>query len=348
MKTARTPRLFHMATRPILAVMLTACLSLTASHDAYAQFKQRTLRMAANFTQSHSMRHGMDAMAACLRAGSGEKLAMRMFWDGVLGAEMNTLQSLRTGTIDMVPTTTAPIATIVPALGVFDLPFLFNTAEEADQVLDGKVGDWFADQLPEKGLVVLAWWENGFRHLTNSRRPIHKLADFAGVRMRVMQSSVFLDTFQALGSNAVPMSYSEVYSALETKTVDGQENPLNNIEDMKFYEVQKYLTLSRHAYSPAALLFSKKTWDGLSAQEQTLLRTCAVTGRDAQRQASRAMEAKGEASLRAKGMQVSEISPADMAQIRQATQTIYARYATIIGQEAISRVTDELQRIRNR
>jgi len=161
-----------------------------------------------------------------------------------------------------------------------------------------------------------------------------------------MQSSVFLDTFQALGSNAVPMSYSEVYSALETRTVDGQENPLNNIEDMKFYEVQKYLTLSRHAYSPAALLFAKKTWDTLSTQEQALLQTCAITGRDAQRKASRAMEAKGEASLRAKGMLVSKISPADMTQIRAATQPIYERYAKIIGQEAISMVTDELRRIR--
>jgi len=346
MTTARLPRMFRTAARSMSFVMLIAYLSLATTHDAYAQFKKRTLRMAANFTQQHSMRNGMDAMAACLRDGSGGSLGMRMFWDGVLGAEMNTMQSLRTGTIDMVPTTTAPIATIVPELGVFDLPFLFDTAEEADQVLDGKVGDWFADKMPAVGLIILAWWENGFRHLTNSKQPIHKLADFAGVRMRVMQSSVFLDTFQALGSNAVPMSYSEVYSALETRTVDGQENPLNNIEDMKFYEVQKYLTLSRHAYSPAALLFSKKTWDGLSTQEQALLQTCAATGRDAQRQASRAMEAKGEASLRAKGMLVSNISPADMTQIRAATQTIYERYAKIIGQEAISRVADELRRIR--
>jgi len=326
--------------------LLAACLVLASSHDARAQFTQRTLRMAANFTPQHSMRHGMDAMAAFLRNESNGNLGMRMFWDGVLGAEMNTLQSLRTGSIDMVPTTTAPIATIVPALGVFDLPFLFNTAEEADQLLDGSVGDWFAAQLPATGLVVLAWWENGFRHLTNSKRPIRKLADFNGIRMRVMQSNVFLDTFAALGTNAVPMSYSEVYSALETKTVDGQENPLNNIEDMKFYEVQKYLTLSRHAYSPAALLFSKKTWDRLSPQEQAALRACAAIGRDAQRQASRAMAAKAEERLRAQGMVVSDIAPNDRVAIRQATHAIYDRYAQIIGQDVITLVTDELTRIR--
>jgi len=156
MTTALLPHMFRTVARSMSLVMLITCLSLATTHDAHAQFKKRTLRMAANFTQQHSMRHGMDAMQACLRDGSNGKLTMRMFWDGVLGAEMNTMQSLRTGTIDMVPTTTAPIATIVPALGVFDLPFLFNTAEEADQVLDGKVGDWFADKMPTVGLIILA------------------------------------------------------------------------------------------------------------------------------------------------------------------------------------------------
>jgi len=245
-----------------------------------------------------------------------------------------------------VLTSTAPLTSIVPALGVFDLPFLFNDEKEADQVLDGKAGEWFAAKLPPIGAVNLAWWENGFRHTTNSRRPITKLEDFEGVKMRVMQNNIFLDTFKTLGSNAVPMAFSEVYSALETKTVDGQENPFSNIENMKFYEVQKYLTLTKHAYSPTLVLFSKKVWDGLSAQEQTVLKDCAALGRDEERRVNREMSAKSAANLKAKGMQVNEISAAEMQRIRDKSKVIYERHSKQIGDEALNLVFGELKRIR--
>jgi tripartite ATP-independent transporter DctP family solute receptor len=245
-----------------------------------------------------------------------------------------------------VLTSTAPLTSIVPALGVFDLPFLFNDEKEADQVLDGKAGEWFAAKLPAIGAVNLAWWENGFRHTTNSRRPITKLEDFEGVKMRVMQNNIFLDTFKTLGSNAVPMAFSEVYSALETKTVDGQENPFTNIENMKFYEVQKYLTLTKHAYSPTLVLFSKKIWDGLSAQEQAVLKDCALQGRDEERRVNRELSAKSVASLKAKGMQVNEISGAEMQRIRDKSKVIYERHGKQIGDEALNLVFGELKRIR--
>ncbi|MGC3986236.1 MAG: TRAP transporter substrate-binding protein DctP [Pseudorhodoferax sp.] len=166
------------------------------------------------------------------------------------------------------------------------------------------------------------------------------------MKMRVMQNNVYLDTFKTLGSNAVPMAFTEVYSALETKTVDGQENPFTNIENMKFYEVQKYLTLSKHAYSPTLVLFSKKIWDGLSEQERTVLKECAVVGRAEQRRANRAMEAKSVDNLRSKGMAVNEISPAETARIREKTKVIYERHAKTIGEEPIALVTEELKRIR--
>jgi tripartite ATP-independent transporter DctP family solute receptor len=273
-------------------------------------------------------------------------MKIQAVWDGSLGSDLTSTQSVRTGSIDMVLTSTAPVVSIVPALGVFDLPFLFNTATEADQLLDGKVGDWFSAKMPAVGLINLAWWENGFRHTTNSKRPITKVEDFDGVKMRVMQNNVYLDTFKTLGSNAVPMAFTEVYSALETKTVDGQENPFTNIENMKFYEVQKYLTLSKHAYSPTLVLFSKKVWDGLSPQEQGALKECAVVGRAEQRKANRAMEAKSVDNLRSKGMAVNEISPAETARIREKTKVIYERHAKAIGEEPITLVTEELKRIR--
>jgi tripartite ATP-independent transporter DctP family solute receptor len=251
-----------------MRIALLAATALLSAAPALAQFQDRNLRLSVPVPKEHPMSIALVKMATCTADKSGGKLKMQPFYDGVLGNDINATQSARSGTIDMLITSTAPLVGMVPSWGVFDLPFLFNNEGEADQVLDGKVGDWFAAKLPAVGLVGLAWWENGFRHTTNSKRPITKLEDFDGVKMRVMQNTVYIDTFKSLGSNAVPMAFSEVYSALETKTVDGQENPFANIENMKFYEVQKYLTLTRHAYSPLVVLLSKKTWDTLSADEK--------------------------------------------------------------------------------
>jgi tripartite ATP-independent transporter DctP family solute receptor len=333
-------------TLPRTASAIAAALLALAAGSAQAQFKERNFRVSNGVSKEHPMGNGLAKMGACTLEKSGGKMKIQPFWDGALGSDLTSTQSVRSGTIDMVLTSTAPVVSIVPALGVFDLPFLFNTSAEADQVLDGKAGEWFSAKLPAVGLVNLTWWENGFRHATNSKRAITKLEDFDGVKMRVMQNNIYLDTFKTLGTNAVPMAFTEVYSALETKTVDGQENPFTNIENMKFYEVQKYLTLTRHAYSPTLVLFSKKIWDGLSPQEQAVLKDCAIEGRAEQRRANRAQEAKSVDNLRAKGMAVNEIAPAEMARIREKTKVIYERHAKTIGEEPVAMVMDELKRIR--
>jgi len=340
MKTARHPSLI----RPVALAL--AAAGLLAALPALAQFQERTLRLSVPVAKEHPQGNGVVKMSACTLDKSGGKLKLQPFYDGVLGNDIAATSSVRTGSVDMVITSTAPLVGILPAIGVFDLPFLFSNEREADQVLDGKAGDYFTAKLMGVGLVNLAWWENGFRNTTNSKRAIVRLEDFDGVKMRVMQNPVYIDTFKALGSNAVPMAFSEVYSALETKTVDGQENPFNNIENMKFYEVQKYLTLTRHAYSPTLVLFSKKIWDTLSPQEQATLRDCAVQGRADQRKANRAQEARSVENLRAKGMLVNEIAPAEMQRIRDKTKPIYERHAKEIGAEPIEMVTAELKRIR--
>lgn len=329
---------------PRIAAVAAACLLATGA--AQAQFQDRTFRVSNGVSKEHPMGNGLAKMGACAQAKSGGKMKIQPYWDGALGNDLTATQQVRTGSLDMVLTSTAPLTSIVPALGVFDLPFLFDSASEADAVLDGKAGDWFAAKLPAVGAVNLAWWENGFRHTTNSKRPINRVEDFEGVKMRVMQNNIFLDTFKTLGSNAVPMAFSEVYSALETKTVDGQENPFNNIENMKFYEVQKYLTLTKHAYSPTLVLFSKKVWDTLSPQEQATLKECAVEGRAEQRRVNREKEAQSVANLKAKGMTVNEISPAEMQRIRDKTKAIHERHGKAIGDEALNLVFGELKRIR--
>lgn len=326
--------------------LLAAAVLLLAAAPALAQFQDRNLKLSVPVPKEHPQGNGVAKMSACTVEKSGGKLKLQAFYDGVLGNDIAATQSARSGTIDMLITSTAPLVGIVPALGVFDLPFLFNNEKEADTVLDGKVGDWFAAKLPALGLVSLAWWENGFRHATNSKRPITKLEDFDGIKMRVMQNNIYIDTFKLLGTNAVPMAFSEVYSALETKTVDGQENPFANIDNSKFYEVQKYLTLTKHAYAALTLLISKKTWDGLSTAEQGVLRACAIVGRDEERRVNREQAATTLAKLKSKGMQVNEISAAETQRIRDRAAKVADQHGKAIGDEAITLVFGELKRIR--
>lgn len=333
---------FHTSLRLATVALATSL----ACAGAQAQFQDRNFRVSNGVSKAHPMGNGLAKMGECTLAKTGGKMKITPYWDGALGNDLTATQSVRTGSLEMVLTSTAPLVGIVPELGVFDLPFLFNSEKEADQVLDGKAGDWFSAKMPAAGVINLAWWENGFRHTTNSKRPITKVEDFDGVKMRVMQNTIFIDTFKTLGSNAVPMAFSEVYSALETKTVDGQENPYNNIENMKFYEVQKYLTLTKHAYSPTLVLFSKKIWDTLAPAEQGVLKECAGEGRVEQRKVNREKEQVSLANLKAKGMQVNEISPAEMARVREKSKVIYERHGKSIGEEATTLVFGELKRIR--
>ncbi|MDO9480474.1 MAG: DctP family TRAP transporter solute-binding subunit, partial [Hydrogenophaga sp.] len=198
--------------------------------------------------------------------------------------------------------------------------------------LDGPVGQKVMDKLQEKGLVGLVYWENGFRNLTNNKRAVTKLEDMDGIKLRVMQNNVFIDSFKTLGANAVPLPFSELFTALETKTVDGQENPYNTILSSKFYEVQKYLTVTNHVYSPWIVLVSKKWWDGLSKDEQKVLLDAAKKSRDFERQDTRAEADKALADLRGKGMQVNELSPAEAGRMRDKLGAINASISANVGE----------------
>ena len=226
------------------------------------------------------------------------------------------------------------------------MPFLFANEKEADAVLDGPAGSYFNKKLEEAGLVNLAYWENGFRNLTNSKRAVAKAEDFDGVKVRVMQNNIFLDTFKTLGTNAVPMAFGEVFTALETKTIDGQENPFVTIETSKFNEVQKFLSVTRHAYTPFLILYSKKLWDQLNPQEQAVLREAAMEGQKVQRAANRSLNEKALASLKTKGMQVNEVTPAEQRRMFEKVKPVYDRNVPTIGAEAVTTVLDALKKAR--
>lgn len=332
--------------RSLLGSVCAVALAAALTAPAAAQVSERHIRVSNGVNQEHPNGLGVAEMASCAAEKSGGVITITGFWGGALGGDLEATQALRSGTQEMVVTSSSPLVGIVPELGVFDLPFLIGNEAEADALLDGAFGDAMSAKLEAAGLVNLAYWENGFRNTTNSRHPITRWEDFEGVKMRVMQNPIFLDTFSNMGANAVPMAFGEVFSALETGAIDGQENPFVTIQTSKFNEVQDYLSVTRHAYTPFLVLFSKPIWDTYSAEEQQILSDCAVQARTVQRQANRDLNAQAYEELQATGMAINELTPEEVERIRERAQPIYANHAATIGQETIDQAMAALEAIR--
>ena len=330
--------------RTLTSALMAATLLVATS--ALAQFAERTIKFTNGVNEDHPVGLGVKRMQEVLNAKTGGKIKINAFWGGSAGGDLPATQALRAGTQEMVCTSSSPLVGIVKELGAFDLPFLFANEKEADAVLDGPAGAYFNKKLEDAGVVNLAYWENGFRNLTNSKRPVARAEDFDGVKVRVMQNNIFLDTFKTLGSNAVPMAFGEVFTALETKTIDGQENPFVTIETSKLNEVQKYLSVTRHAYTPFLVLYSKKLWDQLNAQEQAVLREAAMEGQKVQRAANRTLNEQSLANLKVKGMMVNEVTSAEQLRMFQKVRPVYDRNIPTIGGEAVNMVLEGLKKAR--
>ena len=234
---------------------------------------------------------GMEKFAEIVTAKSAGKIKVNLFPAGVLGGDAPNVSAVQGGTIEMVSLNSGILASQVKEFALYDFPFLFANAKEADAVVDGPFGKKMHDKLQEKGIVGLAYWELGFRNMTNSKRAITKVEDLAGLKIRVIPNPINLDWVKALDANPTPMAFGEVYGAMESKAIDGQENPLNVILANKFAEVQKHLTLTGHQYNPQSVMISKKFWDTLSAAEKKIVQDAAVESAKFQRTQARAQEA---------------------------------------------------------
>jgi tripartite ATP-independent transporter DctP family solute receptor len=309
-----------------------AAVAFAAPLLAQAQdIKPRLIRFGYGLNEASNQGRAAKFMAQQIEKNSGGKMKMRAIGAAALGPDTQMQQALIGGAQEMMVGSTATLVGITKEMALWDTPFLFNNAKEADAILDGPVGQKVMDKLQEKGLVGLVYWENGFRNLTNSKHPVAKAEDLGGIKLRVMQNNVYLDSFKLLGANAIPLPFSELFSALETKTVDGQENPFNTILSSKFYEVQKYLSVTNHVYSPWIILASKKWWDGLSKDEQKVLLDAAVAARDFERKDTREEGAKALADLKAKGMQINEVPAAEVARMREKLAPVNTAIANEVG-----------------
>ena len=315
-------------------IAATAAAAFAAPFAALAQdIKPRLIRFGYGLNEQSNQGRAVKVFAQEVEKASGGKMKVRAIGAAALGSDVQMQQALIGGAQEMMVGSTATLVGITKEMAIWDTPFLFNNAKEADVVLDGPTGQKVMDKLQDKGLVGLAYWENGFRNLTNNKQPVNKLEDLNGIKLRVMQNNVFLESFKTLGANAIPLPFSELFTALETKTVDGQENPYNTILSSKFYEVQKYLTVTNHVYSPWIVTVSKKWWDGLSKAEQKILLDAARKSRDFERQDTRAEAAKALTDLKAKGMQINELSPAEANRMRSQLTRVNASIATNVGMD---------------
>ncbi len=315
-------------------IAATAAAAFAAPFAAFAQdIKPRMIRFGYGLNEVSNQGRAVKFFAEEVDKASGGKMKVRAIGAAALGSDVQMQQALIGGAQEMMVGSTATLVGITKEMAIWDTPFLFNNTKEADTVLDGPVGQKVMDRLQDKGLVGLVYWENGFRNLTNNKQPVNKLEDLNGIKLRVMQNNVFLESFKTLGANAIPLPFSELFTALETRTVDGQENPYNTILSSKFYEVQKYLTVTNHVYSPWIVTVSKKWWDGLSKDEQKILADAAKKSRDFERKDTRAEAGKALGELKAKGMQINELSPTEANRMRSQLTRVNASIATNVGMD---------------
>jgi tripartite ATP-independent transporter DctP family solute receptor len=323
-----------MPIRPLLsALALAAVVAALAPAPAVAQ---TTLKMNNSLAQNSHYGVAVETFAREVEKRTGGRYKVQNFYSGALGAERESIEALQVGTLDLTMTSTGPVPNFVPEIAILDIPFLFRDYAHARAVLDGPIGQELLQKFPPKGIQALAWGENGFRHMTNNKRPVNVPDDLKGLKMRTMENPVHIQAYKAFGIIPTPMAFTEVFTALQQGTVDGQENPLSVIEAAKLDQVQKNLTLTGHVYSPALILMSKAQWDKLSVADKQAFMDAAKEAVKANRARIDDDERKAVADLRGKGMAVVEV--VDKTKFQAVLGPTYADFGKKFGQDNIDRI----------
>lgn len=329
-----------------LVKKLLATALVAASLLSGAQAQERTIKFAFQNQKDHPQAQGAQKFADLVAAKSGGKLQVKLFPGGTLGGDLQTVSALQGGTVEMTVLNAGILSAQSKEFGIYDFPFLFASPQEADAVTDGPFGKKLLDKLASKNLVGLGYWELGFRDVTNSKKPITKAEDLVGLKIRVIQSPIYIDMFNALGANAVPMPFPELYSAMEQKAVDGQENPVSTILSSKFGEVQKHLAITHHMYNPQAVIASKKFWDSLSPADQKLVTEAMAEATTFQRSVSRSQADVALQELKKAGMQVTEFSAAELDKLRAKVKPVVEKHSDKVGADTVQEVYATLAKLR--
>ena len=316
-------------------LVLSAMLGASAHAEINAKF-------AVTLSEKTHQGQGVARFVELVDKKTQGRIKIKPFYNGALGNDVQVTSALQGGTIDFTVPQTSTLTGMVKELEILDFPFLFSNEQEAEKVLDGATGQKLLDKLPAKGLVGLAYWENGFFNATNSKLPIQKWEDFQGLKFRAVQAKISQETVKALGANPVPLAVPELYTALETRTVDGQGTPSAVTAALKLNEVQKYLSLTKHSYGAFVPLVSKKFWDGLPAADQAILREAAIETRAFQRGVAREQAKSAEAAMAAKGLLINDITPTERRRMQAQVKPVWDMFAKDVGTDLVAEVVGQL------
>ncbi|MEP7182011.1 MAG: TRAP transporter substrate-binding protein [Betaproteobacteria bacterium] len=322
----RLSRLLCVFAMPAAALALCA-LSATA---------QTNMKINISLAQNSHQGVAIDTFAREVEKRTNGRYKVQPFYSGSLGAERESVEAVQLGTQELTFTSTGPVPNFVPEVAILDIPFLFRDYAQARAVLDGPIGQDLLQKFPSKGIVALAWGENGFRHMTNSKHVVNVPEDLKGLKMRTMENPVHIQAYKAFGIIPTPMAFTEVFTALQQGTVDGQENPLSVITSAKLDQVQKYLSLTGHVYSPALILMNKAQWDKLSPADKQAFLDAAKEAVKANRARVDEDEKKAVADLRSKGMNV--VENLDKSKFQAALTPTYAEFGKKFGQQNIDAI----------
>lgn len=335
------PRTFARFTRRT-ALAGAAALALAAT-TAHAEIRAR---IGHAMPETHPQATAMNKFAELASSYTNGNVKIQTYHSALLGSDEKQLQAVQAGTQELYIGTLAPLSTRVKEVQIWDLPFMFRNTREVYALLDGASSKQVFDKIEPAGLVGLTWTGMGFRNLSNSKHSVTKLDDISGLKIRVMTNPVALETWKTLGANATPMAFAEVFPALEIKALDGQENPLLHMYANKMQEVQKFISLTNHVYTPVALVASKKFWDKLSEADRAGVRRAAVEAGVLQRQLLDAGDADVIGKFKAAGVQVDNISPAELARIQEKVKPVVAKFTPLIGEDFVKGFYAEIDKAR--
>ncbi|PAT38409.1 TRAP transporter substrate-binding protein [Vandammella animalimorsus] len=330
----------HTTLRPLLRWLAPALIGTAAAAASVlpsAALAQTTYKMAYALSQQSHYGAAGNAFAKTLEEGSSGKYKIQQFANSALGGEREVIEGLQLGTIDMAVLSTGATMNFVPAAAVFDVPFLLRDLEHARKVLDGPIGQEMLAEFNKRGLVALAWGEQGFRHLTNNVRAVASPADAKGLKIRTTENQLHIAAFRAIGILPTPMAWPEVSTALQQGTIDGQENPLSVITSAKLSQVQKHLSLTGHVYAPAVIIVSPSVYEKLSDADKALFKKAAENAGQAMRDFVSNIEKSGVQQLKDEGMQITEV---DRSAFEKAVEPAYKDYNKRFGADLLQRIRD--------
>jgi len=330
-----------------LALLVAGCGGSKPAEQAKsaAPAAKKVIKISIGLNEQTPEYKGLLKFKEVIDAKLPGKYDIQPYANAQLGDDVKATEAVRNGTLEMTGPSTSPLTGLAPELAVFDLPFLFPNTDIAYKVLDGPVGEKIAKTLESKGLKCLAYWENGFRQLTNSVREVKTPDDVKGLKIRVMQNPIHIAIWKALGANPTPMPYSEVFTAMQQKTIDGQENPIPTIYQSKFYEVQKYCTLTGHVYTPFVLLINKKLFDSMPPEDQKVFLEAAKAGEAEVRKLSKEMNDSQVGKLKEAGMVVTTLTPEQHKAFEDAVKPVYDEFSNKIGKQLVDEVRAEVARL---